>query len=175
MVNLSNINMKSIRIISFLIICFVALSSNVSSTKVKWTKYQHVQTGVRAKFPGEYKEVVEDKLDEYQTTKISCELDNAYYFLGITEHFVPLSDRGELQEVSLESFTETTQGKIVEKRDWKYKNNIGLDTKIDLEDSEILYRVLIVDQIQIQLVVAYPKESTPSQKLINKFFKSFKR
>lgn len=167
--------MKSVRIIFFLSICFLILSSGVSSSKVKWLKYQHENTGVRIKFPSELKEVMEGKKDEYQTTKASCELDNAFYFLGVTEHFVSLSDRNELQKVSLESFTETTQGKIISENDWKYKNVNGINAKIDLETSEILYRVLIVDQVQIQLVIAYPKESIPSENMITKFFKSFKR
>lgn len=175
MASFSNYSIQSFRIVPSLAICFLLLCANTSSTKVNWLKYQHQKTGVRAIFPSEYNEVVEDKSDEYRTTKVSCELEGAFYFLGITEHFIPLTDRSELQEVSLNSFTETTQGKIIRKEDWKYKKIKGIKAKIDMEFSEILYRVLIVDDVQIQLVIAYPKESTPSDKLISKFFKSFKR
>ena len=166
--------MKTLFSLSIVFLSLALLSLSPGSTKAKWSKYQHANTGIRVSFPSSYTEEAEPKQDEYQTTKATCELNNVLYFVGITEHQIELPEPEELEEVSLQSFTETTEGKIIDRKSWKYKKEMGIEATIDISESEILYRVLIIDQKQIQLVIAYPKESKPSKKMIKKFFKSFK-
>ena len=102
--------MKTLFSLSIVFLSLALLSLSPGSTKAKWSKYQHANTGIRVSFPSSYTEEAEPKQDEYQTTKATCELNNVLYFVGITEHQIELPEPEELEEVSLQSFTETTDG-----------------------------------------------------------------
>lgn len=123
-------------------------------------------------FPGTV--VTETNESEDATTmNASSTVDDVTYFFGWTLHKLELTDPVALAEVSLESFTTAAGGKITKREKYMYKKHEGISAHISLgESGYIIYKVIIIGQDQIQLVVASEKDEFGST--TTKFFKSFK-
>ena len=123
-------------------------------------------------FPGAVITEVQES-DGAKTMNGSTTVDNVTYFLGWTLHSLELVDPVSLAEVSLESFTEATGGEITSREKYMYKKHEGISAHISLgESGALIYKVVIIGQDQIQMVVASEKGEFGSA--ATKFFKSFK-
>ena len=128
------------------------------------------------KFPASFTETTDEKKTEtngkYTTTKVSSTFNNTTYFLGVTMHAPDFEYEEGLENVSLESFANTAGGEITNREPWNYKKQKGVQANIETSEFIIIYKVLIFEKKQIQVVVAYDKGTVQNPKTNTKFFKS---
>jgi hypothetical protein len=136
--------------------------------------YKSEEGKFKVKFPGSI-DIKEAKSEKSTTKKITCEEANNAYFVGCTIHKIPMTNQKKMAEVSMDSFTESLDGKVSSKEDWNVKGNIGCQAKVSLEEGNAVvhYRVILVGQIQYQVIVTAKKKDYDA-KVADKFFKSFK-
>lgn len=123
--------------------------------------------------PGDYS-VSESEGESVTTTKVTSTIGDVTYLFSWTLHSVVLEDSKGLADVSLESFNEQVQGKILTQNVYKYGRNEGKNATISLMEGQAncFYRVILIDQYQFQMVVV-----TSDKELDNtgkKFLNSFK-
>lgn len=138
----------------------------------KWYKFTSEDGKISISFPAE---PAKDKTEaeEAVTHKVSVTEGTTTYFFGYTYHENELADAKELAQVSLDSFTEAVGGTIKSQGVYKYKKNEGLEAKITIEDQGyIMYKVIIIGQVQYQLVVINTVDEFGPD--ADKFFNSFK-
>jgi hypothetical protein len=143
---------------------------------LKSFKYSSEDGKVQIKFPCDYNvEATEKELGD--NVEVSCENDDLAFYLSFLIHNTDLSEVGsyELAQTSADAFVETTGGTIRTQQPFMVKDKKGEEMVIDLEGvgKTIVYRVLIVDQIQYQMVII-TGDLEKDQGAINKFLKSFK-
>ena len=97
------------------------------------------------------------------------------FMLKFSEHKNPAvsGDNRMFMDASLDSFVTGIRGTLINKNDFKYLQNNGLEAYISLVESNryVFYRVLIIDRVQYQIIViTKAKDKTQETEL---FFKSF--
>lgn len=162
----------------FIAIAFIGIlcisSSTAPSIKPKWQQYSHSATNVSIKFPSSFEETTSENDEQVKTTKVSSSFDDAVYFVGITIHTPDFEYENGLEDVSLESFASSSSGTIVSREPWNHQKHIGVQARIETTDFIMLYKVVIFDRKQIQVVVAFAKDAIENTKTNAKFFKSLK-
>jgi hypothetical protein len=151
-------------------------SANISpDSKPKWVQFISDEEKVKIKFPGE-PEIIEEELEvgKHIRAKLAFE-DQTMFMLDVVHHNNELSGLEDLDQVSLDSFNESIGGNIVSKDDFYVKKNKGIKATVLLEEQgmTIYYRVILVGQRQIQVVMMTP-DALKDEKTSQKFFKSFK-
>jgi hypothetical protein len=170
---------KKISFRALFIICALVLSSSsLHAQKATWQKYTHDASNASILFPDEFEESVDEKTNEddeiYLTTKANVTYDGVVYFLGITMHASDFVYSSDLEQASIDAFVEGVGGTETSRKVWKQKGHDGVEVRIETANALMLYRVLIVDSKQIQVVIALPMDGEEHSKINKKFFKSFK-
>ena len=168
--------------LTFLFATLLLSASFISSTSTetieintnlpdKWHKFTSENGNVSISFPAEY-EKGEEAQEGIITHKVSSVVGNTTYFFGYTIHESPLDAPKELAEASLEGFNGAIGGTILSKGPYKYKKNEGMEAKITIEDKAyVLYKVVMVGQVQCQLVIIDVEDKFGKD--AEKFFNSF--
>lgn len=159
--------------ITLLPICFLFLSASIVPPSKNF-KYKSEEGKMSVTFPAAYESTTDEK-ENIKIVKITTEVNEQTFFASYTVHQQQMEDRESLAELSLDSFTETTEGTITQKSAWKIKKNKGYKAMIDLnkQNAQIQYQAIIIGQLQYQLVVVAPKNKW-DQKAADRFLKSFK-
>lgn len=128
-------------------------------------------------FPGEIEES-ETKKESYKTIKAQYTSNEQTLFFSYTLHDLVLDDTdGELNKVSKESFMGALKAKVSQESDWviKKQKQKGLSAKFSMDNQNTIgeYRVFVHGNIQYQ-IVAIAQKSNYDDKMIDKFFKSFR-
>jgi len=127
---------------------------------------------ISIKFPGDY-EVSTNENEDVTTKKAMHKTeDGIVYYLSWSLHKNSLDDVETLCETSLNSFAERIDGELESSSIIKYKKHKGKGAIIDYMEGQINYKVLIMGQNQIQIVVASGSKDVSEEAA--KFYKSFK-
>jgi hypothetical protein len=163
--------MKRILLASSLIVLLIGMASVAPATKMKYTSSE---AKLSVTFPAEYS-VDESNEDNYRTVKVQSESGGTVFFVNYTVHSESLTDFDELEDVSIQAFSEGLNGSVTSNSDWKVGKNTGKKVMIDVADSGLKgdYRVMFVGQIQYQITAVGPKDAW-NEKMVNSFMKSFK-
>ena len=122
-----------------------------------------------------YYKTSETRKDNAYIGQASC-VDNEHTFLAsYTIHKNPLSNNDELMDISIDSFIKQVNGKPGLLTQWQAGENLGKSVIVFIGQSntKIIYRVLIVGQIQYQLAVMATRDQF-SYEASKKFFDSFR-
>ncbi|MBC8147703.1 MAG: hypothetical protein H8E98_06930 [Bacteroidetes bacterium] len=162
----------NLRVILIIIIIGIAPASYPQ--KSNWTKFESEQAKAEISFPSSFSESTEKK-ENVTTYKIMSELNDNVFFFSYSLHSIELNDEYKLAQVSLESFANGVNGKIINQKEYKVKNGKGIESQIEMQDGSMIatYIVIIKNQIQYQVVAATSKEKA-YLKISKKFIKSFK-
>lgn len=156
------------------IFLFMGIASVAFSQNANWTKYESEEGKVEISFPASFTEETTEK-ENAIINKVSCNFNNNVFFFSYTIHSIQLANPYELAEVSLESFVNGVNGKIINQEIYEINNKKGIRSLIEIEDKSTImeYIVIINNQIQYQ-VVALTSIEKADLKMAKKFFKSFK-
>ncbi|MFT5777916.1 MAG: hypothetical protein ACI837_000864 [Crocinitomicaceae bacterium] len=170
---------KRILFLAVLLIGALSLSSSaVHAQKPVWQKYSHSESNANINFPDKFEEEVEVKENSsgetYTTTKTSVNYKDGVYFLGITMHASDFVYSDNLEDISIDAFIDGVSGTETTRKVWKRKGRDGIEVHIKTAAAIMIYRILIVDTKQIQVVVARPSDVDAQTKTDAKFLKSFK-
>lgn len=153
-----------------------SLTNNVATKLIvpggKWEKYTSDDGKVSISFPAVPQDEATEK-DGITTHKVSAVDGVTTYFFAYTTHTDKIEDHEGLAQVSLEAFNGSIGGKIMSQGTYTYKKNNGLEAKIEIpEKGYVLYKVVLIEQTQYQIVVIKATDDFGSD--ADKFFKSFK-
>lgn len=127
---------------------------------------------ISIKFPGDFKVTTVEKEDFTTKKALHKADDGTVYYLAWSLHKIALNDAQGLCESSTNSFVESIDGELQSSSAIKYKKHKGKGAIISFMEGQINYKVLIIGQNQIQIVVA--SDTRDISKEAAKFFKSFK-
>ena len=147
-----------------------AFASISTTTPPKGFNYSSREGKFSVVFPAQY--TVDAKEN---TIKISATSNEQTYYASYTIHNVELTNRKELAEISLNSFSDILKSPIIEQSDWKTNKNTGLQATLNMQEKniKIKYYVVLVGQIQYQMIVM-AENALFDQKAADAFVKSFK-
>jgi len=171
-------NIKTFAVLSLMLfISSIAFSNtDIPAKKPKWFQFVSEEEKVKIKFPSG-PTVVDEQLDGGQHhIRAKYESSNGTMFmLDVVHHIDDLSVEENLDQVSLDSFLESIGAEVTTQEDFYVKKHKGIKAIINLENKGVTidYRVLIVDQQQIQVVLMMPDDEW-DQDTVDNFFKSFK-
>jgi len=152
------------------------ITNDLPRNKGKWVKYESEEAKIKIKFPGEI-DVTDEVLDNgaHHISVKHQPLSGKMYMLDVIKHVEDLSTEENLDQISLDAFFANMNIEHAIAKDWDLKGNIGRQSKVVVDEMEITidYRVVIIGQQQIQVVVVAPS-SQWDQKVVNKFFMSLK-
>lgn len=163
--------MKTLKSSLLLISAFLLLTAFAPPKKYA---YKSEEGKCAVTFPGEFTTDTEMGEDA-KTVKTMCTFDGITFFASYSIHKVEITDQEEMAEVSCDSFKEAVSGQLLSKSEWNIDDHSGLMAVLDLSENQakLEYRVILVGDIQYQLVAMAPYADY-NDKLITKFFKSFK-
>lgn len=123
-------------------------------------------------FPGTFT-VEKSEGESYITTKVMGEADGINYMTSSTIHETDLSSSSNLEQVSLDAFSNQIAGNVIATSTWKSKNLVGLKANIisEANNMEMEYIVAIDGNIQYQFIV-FTNISAYNTKAAKTFFKS---
>lgn len=123
-------------------------------------------------FPGTFT-VDKSEGDSYVTTKVMGDADGVNYMTSSTIHETDLSSADNLEQVSLDAFTNKIAGNVIATSTWKNKNLVGLKATIISEENnmEMEYIIAIDGNIQYQFIV-FTNLGEYNTKAAKTFFKS---
>ena len=161
-----------------LFLFFFAIISSPFCLAQKWVKYENKTARFSTEFPQEPKEEIEDdETGKAYTATLS--VDGYIFMSSALIHKTNLSVEGLTQEAmaqtSLDAFEKALGATKVTKKNYYIRSNTGLDAEIEVPgfDNPILYRIIVIDQIQYQVVVM-KKEGKAKIGKMKKFIGSFR-
>ena len=98
-------------------------------------KFSSADYKVAIIFPGEYTEQ-EDKETGKSTLKVSCNLNNELFYLGVTRHSVKMENYEKMAEISLNAFATALSGKIRNQHTYTQNKKNGLEALIWLPEQK---------------------------------------
>lgn len=150
----------------------------LSTQAQKWVKYENSQAKFSVSFPNDPDEKVEES-DKGKSFTATASLDGMVFMASALIHKTNLNVKGLTQETmaktSLDAFEKALGASKVSRKNYYSKNDVGIDAEIEVPgyDNVVLYRVIVIDQIQYQVVVM--KKSGKAKKGdMKKFINSFR-
>ncbi|MCB0478007.1 MAG: hypothetical protein KDC84_07580 [Crocinitomicaceae bacterium] len=150
----------------------------LTSTAQKWVKYECRDAKFAAQFPMTPEEKVEDS-EQGKSYTATVTQGNTVYMASALIHTTNLQvaglDQQTLASTSLDAFEKALGATKVTKKNYYSRNDVGLDAEIIVPGfaNPILYRVIVIGQIQYQVVVMQ-KEGKAKKGTMYKFINAFK-
>lgn len=157
----------------FFLLCGVG-GQSLSAQKVKWTTFSSHIGKAKIKFP-EKPEVVVKQSKKGDAYACNAYLGDIIFMFTFVMHNGKISSDPKRVQKSLDSFISASRAKVIDQSEFSYKKHTGKNATVTLPGKGLIidYRVLIVKQVEYQYMVVSP-EAERNEKLIKKFFKSFK-
>ena len=143
----------------------------------QWKTYVSEEGHLSVSFPEQATVLVEEKVGESpKTLKYQLEGDEFVHYAAVAIHESDLSEIDEdLCQLSLNSFTESADGAIINQRVWNVQGEEGIAAKILLSGKQVVYyKVVLKGNLQYQLVVLGLEDTKIVADTADQFFKTFR-
>lgn len=160
-------------LLAFLTIATITFGQNYD----QWKTYVSEEGHLSVSFPEQATVLVEEKVGESpKTLKYQLEGGDFVYYAAVAIHESDLSEIEEdLCQLSLNSFTESADGAIINQRVWNVQGEEGIAAKILLSGKQVVYyKVVLKGNLQYQLVVLGLEDSKIVADKAEQFFKTFR-